>query len=98
MDILKIYKKDQLQTKYYEIKYLIILKIQNVMDIKEVLLLWFMNFLIKSPQVVVLKTNLNKMNKYLKNHTHQLLENFKNEKYINLLKTIFGVLIFQICN
>ena len=45
-----------------EIKHLILLKILNMMDIKEGLLLWFINFLIKSPlcfqinlyQVVVL--------------------------------------------
>ena len=29
--------------------------IQNMMDIKEVLFLWFINFLIKSQQIVVLK-------------------------------------------
>ena len=31
-----------------------IVKILNIMDIKEDLLLWFINFLIKSPQVTVL--------------------------------------------
>ena len=35
-------------------KHLILLKILNMMDIKEVLLLWLINFLIKSPQVVAL--------------------------------------------
>ena len=30
-----------------EIKQLILLKIQNMMDVKDVLLLWFINFLIK---------------------------------------------------
>ena len=35
-----------------------IAKIQNMMDIKEVLLRWFINFLIKSCQVVVLKGKL----------------------------------------
>ena len=35
-------------------KDLILLKILNLMDIKEELLLWFINFLIKSPQVVLL--------------------------------------------
>ena len=37
-----------------EIKPLILLKILNMMDIREDLLLWFINFLIKSPQMVVL--------------------------------------------
>ena len=35
-------------------KYLILLKILNMMDIKVCLLLWFINFLIKSLQAVVL--------------------------------------------
>ena len=33
--------------KYYAIKHLILLKIQIMMDIKMVLLQWFINFLIK---------------------------------------------------
>ena len=36
------------------------------MHMKEVLLLWFPIFFIKSPQVVVLKMKLNKMNNQLK--------------------------------
>ena len=61
------------------------------MDIKEVLLLWFINFFIKSLQVVVLKMKLRKINNnQLKNYTNQLLENFKNEDFIHHLKTIFG--------
>ena len=40
-----------------------LLKIQNMMDTKEVLLLWFIIFLIKSPRItLLLKTKLNKMN------------------------------------
>ena len=42
------------------------------MDIKEVLLVWFVNVLTKSLQLVV----LNKMNNSLKNHINQLLECF----------------------
>ena len=34
-------------------KHLILLKIINMMDIKEVLLLWFISFLIKKPLIVV---------------------------------------------
>ena len=43
-------------------KALVLLKIQNMMDIKEGLLLWFVNFLIKSLNVLVLIMKLNKMN------------------------------------
>ena len=38
-----------------------VVKTQNMMDIKEVLLLWFINVLIKKLQVEQLKTKLNKM-------------------------------------
>ena len=69
-----------------------------MMNIKEVWLQWFINFLIKSPHVLVLKMKLNKMNNQLKNCKNQLLENLKKEKYIHHLKIIFGKLIFQICN
>ena len=53
-------------------------------NIKEVLFLWFMIVLKKSPKLVVLnmllKMKLNKINNYLKNFTNQLLENLKKEK------------------
>ena len=64
-----------------------------MMDIKEGLLLWFTNFLIKSPQVLVLismQINLLLITNYFKN---QLFQNFKKEQFIQDLKTIFGVLI-----
>ena len=47
---------------FLEIKYLILLKILNMMVIKEDLLLWCINFLIKSPQVVVLICHQSLMN------------------------------------
>ena len=55
-----------------------IAKKQNMMDIKEVLLLWFINFLIKNLfqlqiyllKVVVLILKSNKMNNWLKNYTN----------------------------
>ena len=37
-------------------------KIQNMMGIEEILLLWFINILIKSPQIEVLIMKLKKMN------------------------------------
>ena len=47
MEILMIQLEEQLLIKYCVIKHLILLKIQNEMDIKEVLLQWFIHFLIK---------------------------------------------------
>ena len=47
MEILMIQLEEQLLLKYCVIKHLILLKIQNEMDIKEVLLQWLINFLIK---------------------------------------------------
>ena len=64
-----------------------------MMDIKEVFLLWFIDFLIKKPQAVVLTMKLNKINNWMKNYTNQLLKNVKKEEFILHLKTIFGVLI-----
>ena len=64
-----------------------------MMDVKEGLLLWFTNFLIKSSQVVVLismQINLLLITNYFKN---QFLQNFKKEQFIQDLKTIFGMLI-----
>ena len=52
MEILKIYREEHLEIKYNMIK------IQNMMDIKEVLLQWLINFLIRSQQVVLLKMKL----------------------------------------
>ena len=59
-----------------------------MMDIKEVLLLQFINFLIKSLKVVVFLCF--KMNNQQNNCRNQLLENLKKEPYIHHLKTIFG--------
>ena len=44
--------------KCYSIKNLILLKIQNMMDIKAVLLQWFTIFLIRRLQVVLLKVKI----------------------------------------
>ena len=61
---------------------------------QEGLFLWFIKFLIKSRnQVVLLIMKLNKIFNSLKNYTNPLLENFKKEKFIQDLKIIFGVLI-----
>ena len=49
-----------------------VLKIQYMMDIKYVLLLWLISILLKSLKVVVLIMNLNKASNQLKNYTNQL--------------------------
>ena len=40
MEILKIYQEEQLQITFYKTKHLIVLKIQNMTDIRKVLLQW----------------------------------------------------------
>ena len=47
--------------KVLEIRHLLLLKIQNMMNVKEDLLPWFITFLIKSQQLVVLETKLHKI-------------------------------------
>ena len=47
IEILKIWLEEQLLIKYCVIKHLILLRIQNMMNIKEILLQWSINFLIK---------------------------------------------------
>ena len=50
------------------------------MDMNEDLLLWFINFLIKSPQAVVLIQHQRLMNNQLNNYTNQLLKELKKRK------------------
>ena len=57
-------------------------------DIKEGMLLWFTNFLIKSPQVVVL-IRMQIIKHWLKNYINQLLENLKKEQFTRDSKTIW---------
>ena len=47
-----------------------VVKIQNTMDINVDLLQWFIIFLIKNLQMVLLKRKLCKMKNYLKNYTN----------------------------
>ena len=60
------------------IKHLMLLKIKNMMNIKEVLLLWFINFLMKSLKVIVFIMKLNKMSNWQQNYTNKLLKNLEN--------------------
>ena len=55
-------------------------------------------FPIKRFPIVVLKMKLRQTKNQQKRYTKQLLENLKNENYTHLLKTIFEILILQICN
>ena len=61
MEILNIYLEKQILMKFYLIKHLISQKIQNMTDIKRVLLQWLINFLMKRLQVVLLKVKLFKI-------------------------------------
>ena len=74
-------------------KYLILLKIRNMMDIKEVLLQRFIHFLIKKTSVSGIKSK-NISNKKLAEELHKpIIRKLIKEKYIDLLLTLFGVLI-----
>ena len=62
---------------YYAIKHLILLKIQNIMDIKELLLRWFINFWIKKTSI----ENENISNKELAEELHKpIIRNFNKGK------------------
>ena len=58
MEILRICPEEQPLIKYYALKHLILLKLQNMMDFNEDLLQYFINFLIKSFLIVVLKVKI----------------------------------------
>ena len=60
MEILKIYLEEQMLIKYYVMKHFILLKIRNMMDIREFLRQWLLKVLINL-QVVVLKVKLYQM-------------------------------------
>ena len=64
------------------------------MDIKELLLRWFINFWIKKTSI----ENENISNKELAEELHKQLKILIKEKYTHISKTIFGVQIKQICN
>ena len=80
-------------------KQMILLKIQNIMDVKGVLLQWFINLLImgllhleiKLLVVVLLKVKIYYTNSCRKNCTSQLIKNLKNVRNILLLKAAFGL-------
>ena len=60
-----------------------------MVDIKEILLQWFINSLIKKLLIAVSKIRICRTSNYEKNDTNQLIQNFKKEsprtKYNHLL-------------
>ena len=91
MEILRICQEEQLLIKYYVIKCLILLKIQIIMVIKEVLLQWFINFLIKCPYVLLLKARLFQTS-ILAEELHQIIiRKFEKRKvYLCFIDNIWG--------
>ena len=75
-------------------KHLILLKNQNKIDIKKLLLRWFINSLIKKTYGSATK-NENMLVQQLPEELQKkkILENLRKEKYNHLLETTFGVLI-----
>ena len=66
--------------KYYIIKHLIFLKIQNMMDITEVLLQWFINYLIKKISDNGFEME-NMSDRHLTEELHKsVIKNFKKRK------------------
>ena len=64
MENLKISQEEQILINYYVIKHLILLKIQNMTDIKQVLLLWFRKFWINFGSAIkseTMSTNSHKL-------------------------------------
>ena len=88
MEILRTYIEQQLLVKYWVIKYLVLLKIQNMMDIKQVLLQWFINFLIKETSGSGIKNEIIS-NKELAEELHKpSLETFRKEKYTHAAQKV----------
>ena len=57
MEILKIYQDEKFLRNYYVIKHLILLKVQNMKDVKLDLLLWFIFFFDENSSCAVTCTN-----------------------------------------
>ena len=76
MEILKIQLEKHPLIKHCMIKHLILLKIQNMIDIKGVLIQWFINFLIRKTSGGAVKNEI-MQNKELAEVLHKpILENF----------------------
>ena len=70
-------------------KHLILIKIQNMMDIKGVWLQWFINFLVKKTSDSGIK-RIFQTKSWLKNYTNQLLENLKKESKLAFYRQYLG--------
>ena len=68
------------------------------MVIKEDLLKWFIDFLIKKSTSAMKSSGRGIANEPNYQLSNELLKNFKKEKFIHFLETIFAVLIWLICN
>ena len=76
---------------YYMIKQLIFLKILNMKDIKEVQLQWFISFLIKRLQMVLLKMKSFKVKAQIKNYAKTIIRKFgKRKLYSSSLDNILS--------
>ena len=80
--------------KFYMIKHLILLKIQTMVNIKEVLPQWF--FFDKKLEYTDKTSggpikNVIMSNQQLRNELHKTIENLKNVKYTHLLETLYKV-------
>ena len=81
MEIFKIQLKERLLIKYCAVKHLMLLNLQNIIDIKEVLLQWFIDFLKKRQLKGRTVENENISNKKLAEQLHKpLFKKFKKRK------------------
>ena len=96
IEISRISLEDQLPTKHYVIKYSLLLKLQNIVDVSMQLLKWFTNLLADKSSINSEILTNQKLAKKL--HISQLLGNLKNLKYTLSLKTTFWLLICDICS
>ena len=91
-EISKICPEEHLLIKYYVIKYLLLIKIQNIMDIKEVSLQGFIIF-DKTSSGDAIESEII-LNQQLTEELHKpITRKSEKKKNTDLLKTIFGMLI-----
>ena len=80
MEILNTYLEEQLLIKYYVIKHLILLKIQNMININVYLLHWFTKFLIRKLQAVILKIRIGQTKNYQKSCIKSIIRKIEKRK------------------
>ena len=72
-------------------KHLMFLKIQNMMDTKKVLLLWFYKCFDKKSDTKGSGFDIKQNVQLVKKLHRPIIRKFQNEKYVYRLETIFGV-------